>query len=88
MPTPHQVSRTVGRKTCGRLPGDVIHFLGRFADAQTADGVSFEPNGHGRLDALSSEIGKDTALDDTELRLAGVRHTLAGSGAELEEAFA
>ena len=71
---PHQISRTIRRQQRRGMRDDLVHHIHRFADAESADPVAFEPDVNGRLRALGSETREDAPLDDAKLGLPGVAH--------------
>ena len=74
MPVPIRYrGRSAGQLRRG-MRDDLVHHLGRLADAQAADRVGLEPDLDRRLHALGPQAGCVASLDDPELRLAGIGH--------------
>src|SRR5678815_1377801 len=84
-PRAHEVSRLCFRKSPCRLPHNLVHEVDRLANAQAPDRVALEPNRGRRVGALTTEIREHAALNDAELRLAGVAHDKVGRGSGAEE---
>src|SRR6188472_801601 len=78
-PGSHEVARAIDRKPRGGLPGDLIHQVDRFANAESANRVPFEPDGDGRISTGVPQILEDTPLDDAELCLPGIAYRDTGS---------
>src|SRR5688500_14111717 len=73
----HEVTRPVVGQPPGGGVGHRVHLVDRLSDAQAANRVALEPDGHGGLRAFIAQILEDTSLDDAELGLSTVRYVHA-----------
>jgi hypothetical protein len=68
---PHQVTGLVGGQQVGCDTECLAHFLASFADADTADGVPVEIEGHKRIHTAGTQVGMRSPLYDAKESLVG-----------------
>ncbi len=75
----HQVAGVVRRDMGDREIDSAHHFGFRFTDADAADGIAVEADFRESLCAAFTQIGVDSALNDTEEQLTGSERLLAAA---------
>src|SRR2546426_1952385 len=84
----HQITGPLFREPPCRVGDDVVHDIGRFADAEPTDRVRLEAERDGLVRALFSELRIHASLYDPELRLpwSGDGDPVDAAGPQLEQA--